>query len=316
MLEFCRTCCGSWSEDDDAVKLLLVFALAVGVGACRFWYKPVPVANAIGEQKAMLGSDTVNVYREQRFEVYGPNSEAVYDGYEQLNRAYRAFERMFGAPAPRLAVVLSPDTVRSVDSSLAKSFRDRGFTVVEYARPGDFRSPSRYGALGYGGVVWPIAPTAARTMLARFVDAQVAVDGHSDTALLDRLPLWYRAAVIHLVGEAGVGANDLDLVREKRAQLMPIPELLRLVRPSSADSTLDPSRRNDTDDYTRLFAAQSATVARYLVEQEGPAVIGRLGRGYLAGRSLNEMIAEMRSAPRTLQELEQRWKLWVSTSDD
>ena len=316
MVESCRTCCGSSLEEGDAVKLLLVVVVAASVSGCRFWYKPVPVANAIGEEKAVLGSDTVNVYRERRFEVYGPNPEAVYDGYEQLNRAYRSFERMFGGSAARLAFVLSPDTLRAVDSALAKSFRDRGFTVVEYARPGDFRSPSRYGALGYGGVVWPIAPTAARTMLARFVDAQLEGDGHSDSALLDRLPLWYRAAVIHLVGEAGAGANDIDLVREKRAQLMPIPELLRLVRPSSADSTLDPSRRGDTDDYTRLFAAQSATVARYLVEQEGPMVIGRIGRGYLGGRSLSEMVAELRSAPRTLQELEQRWRLWISTTED
>jgi len=149
------------------VKLLCVVVVAVGVSGCRFWYKPVPVANAIGEQKAVLSADTVNVYREQRFEVYGPNPEAVYDGYEQLNRAFHAFERMFGGPAPRLAFILSPDTVRHVDSAAAKSFRDRGFTIVVYARPGDFQSPSRYGALGYGGVVWPIAPTAARTMLAR-----------------------------------------------------------------------------------------------------------------------------------------------------
>ena len=97
---------------------------------------------------------------------------------------------------------------------------------------------------------------------------------------------------------------------------MPIPELLRLVRPASADSTLDPSRRRDTDDYTRLFAAQSATVARYLIEQEGPTVMGRLGRGYLTGRSLAEMLAELRTAPRSLQDLENRWKLWISTTDE
>jgi hypothetical protein len=45
-------------------------------------------------------------------------------------------------------------------------------------------------------------------------------------------------------------------------------------------------------------------------------VIGRIGRGYLGGRSLSEMVAELRSAPRTLQELEQRWRLWISTTED
>jgi hypothetical protein len=90
-------------------------------------------------------------------------------------------------------------------------------------------------------------------------------------------------------------------------------ELLRLVRPASADSTLDPSRRGDTDDYTRLFAAQSTTVARFLVEREGAGVIGRLGRGYLAGRTLAEMIAELGSTPRSMPELERRWRLWIDS---
>src|SRR5947207_1631703 len=85
--------------------------LSAGTTACRFWYKPIPVANAIGEERTLVGGDSVNVHREPRFEVYGRNPETVYDGYEQLNRAYRAFERYFGAPAPRLAVVLSDDSV-------------------------------------------------------------------------------------------------------------------------------------------------------------------------------------------------------------
>lgn len=316
---FCRTCFGSSLAEkggDSAVKLLLALFAATTLSGCRFWYKPVPVANAIGEAETVLAGDTVNVHRDGRFEVYGPSSEAVYDGYEQLNRAHRAFERYFGAPAPRLAVVLSTDSLVPMDSQAVHAFRERGFTLVQYVRPRSYKSPSRYGALGYGGVVWPIAPTAARAMLARFADAHVEADGAPiDERRLDRFPVWFRAAVIHLVGEAGVPANDMELVREKRNQLLPIPELLRLVRPSSADSLLDPSRRSDADEVTRLVAAQSSTVARYLVEREGPAVLGRLGRGYLAGRSLSEMLTEFRSAPRSLQELEQRWRAWIDAQE-
>jgi hypothetical protein len=295
------------------VKILLVFLAAATMTGCRFWYKPVRVANAIGEEKTVLARDTVNVHREDRFEVYGTSSEAVYDGYEQMNRAYRAFDRMFGSPVPRLAIVMSSDSAMPLDSNTIRKFHERGFTLVRYVRPRSFRSPSRYGALGYGGVQWPIAPTAARTLLARFADAQLERDGaRADSALLDLFPLWYRAAVIHMVGES-VPANDLELVREKRGQLLGMQELLRLVRPASADSTLDPSRRGDTDDYTRLFAAQSTTVARFLVEREGAGVIGRLGRGYLAGRTLAEMIAELGSTPRSMPELERRWRLWIDS---
>jgi hypothetical protein len=299
------------------VKLLCVLGAVATLSGCRFWYKPVPVANAIGEERTVLARDSMNVHREDRFEVYGPNTEAVYDGYEQLNRAYRAFARYFGAPTPRLAVVLSADSIVPLDTGVVRSFHARGFALLRYVRPRSFKSPQRYGALGYGGVLWPIAPTAARAMLARFADSQLEHDGdRPNPAMLERFPAWFRAAVIHLVGDAASSSNDLDYVREKRSSLVPFHELLTLARPAAADSTLDPSRRGDADEYTRLFAAEATSFARFLVEREGPAVLGRLGRGYVAGRSFNEMLAELPNTPHTAQELERTWKMWLDTRQD
>jgi hypothetical protein len=297
-------------------SLVLIAVAGTLMTGCRFWYKPVPVANAIGEEETVLSGDSVKVFRSQRFEVYGPNTEAVYDGYEQLNRAYRAFERYFGTAAPRLAVVLSADSTRPLDPQTLRSFADRGYRVVRYVRPRGYRSPTRYGGLGYGGVIWPVAPTAARAMLARYADAQLDDNGgRSDASALEALPLWYRAAVIHLLGEAGP-ANDLEYVREKRGQLLPLQHLLTLVRPAAQDSLLDPSRRNDADELTRIIAAQSSTVARYLAEREGMAVIGRIGRDYLKRRALTEILGDFRSVPRTIPELERRWRVWVDTRDN
>lgn len=299
-------------------RLLAALALAlIAVGGCRFWYKPVKVANAIGEERTVLSGDSLNVHREKRFEVYGPNTEAVYDGYEQMNRACRAFERHFGTPAPRLAIILMGDSAPPLDMAALKDFRDRGFTVIRYKRPRSYRSPTRYGALGYGGVIWPVAPTAARAMLARFSEAQLEPDGERDDAqLLQRFPLWYRAAVIHLIGEGGLPAADLDFAREKRALLLPLRDLLTLVRPAAADSALDPSRKGEVDETTRIIAAQASTFARYLVEREGPAILGDLGRGYLANRPLSQMLASLKNAPHTLVELEQRWRYWLQTRED
>jgi hypothetical protein len=301
----------------NRVKLLLLLGAVAALGGCRFWYKPVKVANAIGEERTVLATDTVNVHREDRFEVYGPNPEAVYDGYEQLNRASRGFERHFSVPAPRLAVILLGDSARPLDAATARGFRDRGFVVIRYVRSRSFRSPSRYGALAYGGVQWPIAPTAARAMLARFADTQLEADGvRSDTMLLDRFPLWFRAATIHLIGEAGLPSADLEYAREKRALLLPLRDLLTLVRPASADSLLDPSRRSEADETTRVIAAQSSTFARFLVEREGPAVIGRIARDYLAGRTLNDVMGDLKNTPHSFRELEQRWKFWLETRED
>ena len=294
---------------------ILAAALVLGVSGCRFWYKPVPVANAIGETETVLDGDTVNVHRENRFEIYGPNSEAVFDGYEQLNRAYRAFERHFSAPPARLAVVLFPDSIVPLDAATLKSFRDRGFTPVSYARPQSVRSRRRYSGLDYGGVTWPIAATAARVLLARWADSQLGGDSRPDSVVLDRFPFWFRAAVLHLLGEAGAFERDLQHAREKRALWMPLRDLIVMVRPASADSLLDPSRRSEADETTQLLAAQAATVGRYLVERESPAVLGRLARGYLANRAINDMLREIRSA-RSLQDLDRSWRVWIDTREN
>src|SRR5207249_2119895 len=128
-------------------------------------------------------------------------------------------------------VVLEKDTLRALDAPTLKSFHDRGFTLVRYVRPRSYRDPTRYGAMGYGGVLWPIAPTAARAMLARYAAEQLQLDGAaSDSTALQRLPLWFRAAVIHLVGEGGFPTNDLEYVRDKRGSLLPLRDVLTLVR--------------------------------------------------------------------------------------
>jgi hypothetical protein len=295
------------------VTRLLAFAAMMAVSGCRYWYTPVKVANAIGEEKILFAGDTMRVYRDARFEVYGPNPEAVYDGYEQLNRAYRAFERHFGTEAPRLAVLLANDTLIQVDSAAARAFAERGYTFFRYIRRGGPRRV-RYGTLTYGGVLWPVAPTAARMLLTRFALAQRPADSaRVDSAVLARFPVWYRAAVMHLVGEAGAISNDVEYLREQRNQWLALNELVTLSRAPSSDSALDPSRRSEADDLSRVLAAQSSTVAQYLVEREGPEVLRRLAQGYLAKRSFAEMLAEMPATGRRISELEQRWKIWLET---
>jgi len=297
-----------------SMSAALLAATLVAAGGCRFWYKPVPVANAIGEERTLLAGDSVNVYRDQsnRFEVYGPNTEAVYDGYEQLNRAYRGFERHFSAVPPKLAFLLENDSNRPVD---AKAFRDRGYQLVRYVRPRSYKSPTRYGALGYGGVIWPIAPTAARVMLTDFAQ-RASSAGATDVNAVDRLPMWVRASVIHLLGEAGTAAVDLEYVRDRLGAVLPLRDLLTLVRPASGDSLLDPARRTDADETTRLASAQAATFGQYMIEREGAVVLGRIARGYLAGRSLMEILNELEHTPHNLVELENRWRAWVESREE
>jgi hypothetical protein len=154
-------------------------------------------------------------------------------------------------------------------------------------------------------------------MLARFADTQLEPDGiRSDVMLLERFPVWFRAATIHLIGLGGLPSADLEYAREKRGQLLPLRGLLTLVRPASADSLLDPSRRSEADETTRIIAAQASTFARFLVEREGPAVLGRIARAYLTGRTLNDILGDLKSSPHSLVELQQKWKYWLETRED
>lgn len=300
------------------MKRRTIFAavLLLGLGGCRFWYKPVPVANAIGEMETVLNGDSVSVHRDNRFEIYGPNSEAVFDGYEQMNRAYRAFERHFHATPPKLALILFQDSVVPLDAATLKSFRDRGFLPLSYARPQSVRSRRRYGGLDYGGATWPLAPTAARVMLARFADEQLGDGPRPDSVVLNRFPFWFRAAFLHLLGESGAFERDLELVREKRALWMPLKDLIVMVKPASGDSLLDPSRRSEADETVQLLSAQATTLGRFLVEREGPAVLGKLARGYLANRPIAEMLRETRSGTRTVADLERSWQVWIVTREN
>jgi hypothetical protein len=69
------------------------------------------------------------------------------------------------------------------------------------------------------------------------------------------------------------------------------------------------------DEFTRTFAAQASMLARYLVEREGPAIMSRFARGYLAQRSLAELMGEFRATPKAIPELEARWKVWIDTRE-
>lgn len=294
------------------MKAALVLAAAAALGGCRLWYRPVPIANAIGDERTTIAGDTFSVHRDGRFEVYGPGPQAVFDGYEQLNRTYRAFDRYFGAPAPRLAVIMFTQAAGPADSAMDRAFRDRGLSVLLYTRPRRVRLLERLGGeAGYEGALWPVGPAAARVMLASLVSPMAMPSAPLDTSALVRFPAWYRSAVMSVVGDAGSLPTDVAYTRENRGSRLTLEELVTQGRQAAADSTLDPSRRGETDDHDRRFASEASALAQFLLEREGPAVLGRLGRGYASGRSFEQMAMEFRSTPRALADLEERWMAWL-----
>jgi hypothetical protein len=248
------------------------------------------------------------VHRDPRFEIFGPGSQPVFDAYEQLNRTYRAFDRYFGAPAPRLSVVLFDPSSKPHNAAVESTLRERGATVLRYVRP--FRSSlrERVGDDGYEGALWPVGPSATRILLASTASAATA----PDTAALRRFPAWYRTAVMSIVGDGTSLPVDVEYVKENRASRWTLEQLTAIDRPTSADSALDPYLRDDASDRDRMFASQSSALMQFLLEREGPATVATLGHGFAKGETFAEQVKRFRVLPTAIAELDERWLAWLA----
>lgn len=293
------------------MRSLFALSALVALGGCRLWYQPVPITNAIGKERTVVAADSFNVHRDPRFEVYGPGTQSVFDAYEQLNRAYRAFDRYFGAPTPRLAVVLTEASARS-DSTVDRALRARGLTILRYARPRRARMQERLGEAGYGGSFWPVGPVAARMLLASLVATVSAPETPLDTNTLTRFPAWYRSAVMGIVGDATSLPFAIAYAKENRGSRLSLDRLLAVERSPSADSTLDPTRRADADEHDRRLSAQASAFAQFLLDREGPDVLRQLGRGFAAGRTFEQVAADFKALPRNVPDIDERWLAWLA----
>ena len=278
---------------------------AVALGGCGIWYRPVPIASAIGRERTTLAGDSFSVHRDARFEVFGPGTQPVFDAYQQLNRTYRAYDRLFAAPAPRLAVVLYAEWTKPREAP-AQALRDRGLVALRFVRPVRASSRARSGDEGDEGSLWPVGPTAVRLLLASFA----APNAPPDTTTLGRYPAWYRSAVMSIVGDGTAMAMDVQYVRENRSRSL--AQLLTAERPTSADSALDPYRRDDADDADRRFVSYASAFMQFLLDREGPGTMAALGRGFAQGESFAAQAARFRVLPKDTAELEERWNAWIT----
>jgi hypothetical protein len=285
---------------------VVLLATAVALGGCGVWYRPVPIATAIGKQRAAVGADSFHVHRDPRFEIYGPGSRPVFDAYEQLNRMYRSFDRYFGTPAQRLIVVLYPEGSKPRDSAAVQELRTRGVPVLRFVRPQRAAQRERIGEEGYAGSLWPVGPTATRLLLASFASPG------GDTASLAILPAWYRAAVMNIVGDGSTLATDVQFVKESRGNRQNLEALVTVLRPTTSDSTLDPYRRDDADYADRVFAAHSSALLQFIAEREGVAAVASLGRAFAQGETFLQAAAMFKTLPKTLPELDERWAAWLA----
>jgi len=284
-----------------------LLAASVWLAGCGLWYRPVPIRSAIGKERTAVAGDSFSVHRDPRFEVYGPGTQPVFDAYEQLKRTYRSYDRYFGGATPRLAVVLYPELGKPRESA-EQELRARGLVVLRFVRPLRASFRERVGDDGYEGSLWPVGPAASRLLLASFA----APNAPHDSTALARLPVWYRSAVMTIIGDGSSFAYDIQFAKESRTPRGVLEEILFANRPTTADSLLEPRRRDDASDSDRRLSSLSSAFMQFLLEREGPAVMSTLARGFADGETVARMATRFRTPAASQAELEERWLAWLA----
>jgi hypothetical protein len=60
-----------------------------------------------------------------------------------------------------------------------------------------------------------------------------------------------------------------------------------------------------------IVGAEGVALTLFLVEREGPRIVGRLADAFLAGRTARDVTSAARHIPQNDNELERAWRTWV-----
>ena len=121
--------------------LAALCCLTVALDGCflkKYVYRPVLVANAIGDSTTTLAATKVHVYRTDEYEIYGPSTASVATAERQVDRAYREFAKHFGVQAPPMVIVVA-DSEFVISPSEVGSFAKRRIHTFVYVRPRNLR---------------------------------------------------------------------------------------------------------------------------------------------------------------------------------
>lgn len=154
--------------------------------------------------------------------------------------------------------------------------------------------------------------------------------GHPD------LPDWFDESVATLCEYPGLQASRRKTLRAEFEAHIPLSELFTMEHPAIAaqsemQAQMDQqasggdgdgaqvvvmvSADDDDDDpdaqRESLFYAQALAVGEFLVDRQGPAIIGELTEGFIQGRSVGEILKEADGVPADSAALESEWTAWV-----
>lgn len=301
----------------ERVPRLVLGALCLTVVAngcfLRKWvYRPVLVANAIGDSTTTLSETRLHVYRTDDYEVYGPTATSVSFAAQQIDRAYREFTKNFGVDGPYMAVVVA-DSAFAIAPADAGAFAKRRIHTFVYVRPHNLRDIEGVSPDLSEDEIWPVASRVARELLTAYITGrrhmtqEVETTAHGSDYHNDPLPSWYVDAVVALLSDPGAPDRVMDYLRDHLADAPPLATLLDAKPPESgAPDTAGMSR-----DQRTIVGATGVGLTLFLIEREGPRIVGRLGDSFLAGGTARDVVSQAKHVPQNDRDLERIWRTWV-----
>jgi hypothetical protein len=210
---------------------LCLTALANGCFLRKWVYRPVLVANAIGDSTTTLSGTRLHVYRTEEYEVYGPTTASVSFAAPQIERAYREFAKHFGVEAPYMAIVVA-DSAFAIAPNDAGTFAKRRIHSFVYVRPHNLRDVEGVSPDLNEDEIWPVSARVAREMLTAYITSrrhlapEIETAAHGSDYHTDPLPFWYVDAVVALLSDPGAPDRIMDYLKDHLAEAPPLSELL------------------------------------------------------------------------------------------
>jgi hypothetical protein len=294
---------------------LALCCLTAVVNACflrKYVYRPVLVANAIGDSTTTMGGATLHVYKNDEYEIYGPTALSVSTAEQQVNRAYREFAKHFGVQPPPMAIIIA-DSDFAIPPNDAGLFAKRRIYTFVYVRPHNLRDIEGVAPDAREDEIWPVSSRVARELLAAHVAARrhlppvVESRTHAADYHLDPLPTWYVDAVVALIGDPGAPDRIMDWFRGHLTDAPPVASLLDMQSPGAGtQDTIAGTRERRA-----LVGAEGVALTLFLAEREGPRVVGRLADALLAGGTARQVVTQSRHVPQNDADFERVWRAWV-----
>ena len=293
----------------------VLFGLTVTVNGCflrKYVYHPTLVANAIGDSTTTLSGTRLHVYKADDYEIYGPTALSVSTAEQQVNRAYREFTKHFGVQAPPMIIVIA-DSSFAISPGDAGLFAKRRIHAFVYVRPHSLRDIEGVAPDTPEDEIWPVSARVARELLTAYVSTRrhltpdVETTTHPSDYHLDPLPIWFVDAVVALLSDPGAPDRVMDYLKDHLGDAPPIATLLDMSPPTIGTvDTVAASHERRT-----IIGAEGVGLTLFLVEKEGPRVVGRLADAFLAGRTARDVTNNARHVPQNDRDFERLWRTWV-----